>query len=96
MWYLGAMNDGLFIINKPPRSAEGELWQDQPDGPSVVLGPFTTEALAQAVVDAHNATIVTGVGAVILTLNGKPLQNVPDNARIIFNLSTGEVIGYDN
>lgn len=54
-WYLGAMNDGLFIIDTPPRPSTDDQWHDRPDGPSMVLN--VTELprdKAQAIVDAHN------------------------------------------
>ena len=36
-WHLASMNDGLFIINAPPRPSTDDVWHDRPDGPSVVL-----------------------------------------------------------
>lgn len=55
-WYLGAQNDGLFIIDTPPRPSNDDQWHDRPDGPSLVipLGAMSREK-AQAIVDAHNA-----------------------------------------
>lgn len=54
-WHLGAMNDGLFIINAPPRPSTDDTWPDRPDGPTMVLNVTElSEAKAQAIVDAHN------------------------------------------
>lgn len=59
-WYLGAMNDGLFIINKEPRPSTDDAWHGRPDGPDVVLNVTTmTIERAQAIVDAHNAQPTT-------------------------------------
>lgn len=54
-WYLGSMNDGLFIINTPPRPSTDDVWFDRPDGPTLVLNVVAlSEERAQAIVDAHN------------------------------------------
>lgn len=54
-WYLGAMNDGLFIINTPPRPSTDDIWHDRPDGPTLVLNVVAlSQEQAQAIVDAHN------------------------------------------
>jgi outer membrane murein-binding lipoprotein Lpp len=59
-WYIGAMNDGRFIINTPPRPSTDEVWHDRPDGPSLVLNVVALSAEhAQAIVDAHNASLAT-------------------------------------
>lgn len=58
-WYLGSMNDGLFIIDKPP-SPSGT---DVPPGihandPEMVLNVTAlSHEHAQAIVDAHNRDI---------------------------------------
>lgn len=60
MWYLGAMNDALFIINTPPRTSNDYVWHDRPDGPTLVLGPFVGregDALAKSIIDAHNSEL---------------------------------------
>ncbi len=57
-WYLGAMNDGLFIINTPPRPSTDDQWHDRPNGPTLVLNIVAlTHERAQAIVDAHNAAL---------------------------------------
>lgn len=57
-WYLGSMNDGLFIINAPPRPSTDDVWHNRHDGPTVVLNVAAlTEERAQAIVDAHNRAI---------------------------------------
>lgn len=54
-WYLGSMNDGLFIINKPPRPSNDHPSHDRTDGPSLVLNVTDLPHVkAQAIVDAHN------------------------------------------
>jgi hypothetical protein len=58
-WYLGAMNDGLFIIDRPP-SPSGT---DVPPGiyahdPEMALPVWPlSEERARAIVDAHNAAL---------------------------------------
>lgn len=57
-WYLGSMNDGLFIIDMPPRPSTDDIWHDRPDGPGMVLNVTDLpHAKAQAIVDAHNASL---------------------------------------
>jgi hypothetical protein len=61
-WYLGSMNDGLFIIDKPPRPSTDAIvyGNDNPNAPGLVLPvwPLSVER-AQAIVDAHNGTAQT-------------------------------------
>ena len=60
-WYLGSLNDGLFIIDTPPRPSTDDAWRDRPDGPSLVLNVVALKPeQAQAIVDAHNAAIPAG------------------------------------
>jgi hypothetical protein len=57
-WYVGSMNDCVFIINKPPRPSTDEVWHDRPDGPEVIckIGPSAQdEANAALIVSAVNA-----------------------------------------
>jgi hypothetical protein len=57
-WYIGAQNDGKFIIDKPPRPTTDYVWHDRPDGPDLVLNVVAlSDARAQAIVDAHNAAL---------------------------------------
>lgn len=57
-WWLGSMNDGLFIINTPPRPSTDDIHHDRTDGPSVVLNiTDLPSAKARGVVDAHNTAI---------------------------------------
>jgi hypothetical protein len=57
IWYLGSMNDGLFIINQPPRPSNDDVFPDR-DGPTVALPVHgLTIKQAQAVCDAHNAIV---------------------------------------
>lgn len=57
-WHLGAMNDALFIINKPPRPSNDEVWHDRPDGPTLFLRTHPlSEKDARQIIDAHNATV---------------------------------------
>lgn len=56
-WFLGSMNDGLFIINQPPRPSTDDVWAERLDGPDMVLNVTElTLPKAQAVCDAHNTT----------------------------------------
>ena len=34
-WYLGSLNDGLFIIDTPPQPSTDYAWHDRPDGPEI-------------------------------------------------------------
>lgn len=55
-WYLGSLNDGLFIINTPPRPSHDHPCHDRPDGPDqVICVSGIPQAKAQEIVDAHNA-----------------------------------------
>jgi hypothetical protein len=56
-WWLGSQNDGLFIINQPPRPSNDDQFHERTDGPSFVV-PLGTlkEKHAQALVDEHNRT----------------------------------------
>lgn len=57
-WHLGAMNDGLFIIDAPPRPSTDDIVHDREDGPTMILNVTDLpEAKAQAIVNAHNAAI---------------------------------------
>jgi hypothetical protein len=57
-WYLGSMNDGLFIINTPPRPSTDDQFHERTDGPTVVLNVNgLPQARAQEIVDAHNAAL---------------------------------------
>jgi hypothetical protein len=54
-WYIGSMNDGLFIINTPPRPSNDYPWHDRPDGPTMVLAVSGMSLVrVQEIVDAHN------------------------------------------
>ena len=56
-WYLGTMNDGLFIINAPPRPSADYQFHERTDGPSVVLNVSDLgQERAQQIVDAHNSS----------------------------------------
>lgn len=57
-WYLGSQNDGLFIINTPPRPSNDYPWHDRPDGPTLVI-PLSDMPRSEAmkIVDAHNAAL---------------------------------------
>jgi hypothetical protein len=57
-WHLGSMNDGLFIIDTPPRPSTDDVWHERLDGPEMVLAVSgLTNKQAQAICDAHNASI---------------------------------------
>jgi hypothetical protein len=65
-WYLGSMNDGLFIIDKPPRPSTDAIvyGNDNPNAPDLVLPvwPLSVER-AQAIIDAHNSLLLENAGA---------------------------------
>jgi hypothetical protein len=58
-WFLGGMNDGLFIINAPPRpSGTDAPPQMHDEGPTVILNATDlSDKKAQAICDAHNAVV---------------------------------------
>ncbi|KPL55536.1 hypothetical protein ABB55_27615 [Prosthecomicrobium hirschii] len=59
-WRLGAMNDGLFIIDAPPRPSTDDIIHDREDGPTLILNVTDLpEAKARAIVNAHNAALRT-------------------------------------
>jgi hypothetical protein len=63
-WHLGSMNDGLFIIDTPPRPSTDDIHAERTDGPSIVLkvhGMSVTDA--QAICDAHNSALATSEGS---------------------------------
>lgn len=54
-WYVGAQNDGLFIVNAEPRPSNDDQWHDNPNGPTVALNVTElTLAKAQKIVDVMN------------------------------------------
>jgi hypothetical protein len=58
-WYLGAMNDAIFIINRRPSPAGTDVEPHmKEDGATLILRTHPlARAEAQAIVDAHNATV---------------------------------------
>lgn len=57
-WYLGSMNDGLFIIDTPPRPCNDDMFFDREDGPNVVLNVTDLPlSKAMAIVEAHNMEV---------------------------------------
>lgn len=60
-WYLGAQNDALYIIDKPPTPNANDCppW-DNPNGPNVIAGPMVDardDKQLEKVVAAHNAVL---------------------------------------
>jgi hypothetical protein len=54
-WYVGAQNDGLFIINAEPAPSNDYPWHDKPSGPTIALNVTELSlAKAQKVVDVMN------------------------------------------
>lgn len=53
-WYLGAQNDGLFIIDQPPRPSTDDEVHDR--GVNVIAA-VTDRRWAQSIIDAHNAVV---------------------------------------
>lgn len=58
-WHIGAMNDGLFIIDVPPSPAGTDVPpRISSNGPLMVLNVVAlTQERVQAIVDAHNAVV---------------------------------------
>jgi hypothetical protein len=57
-WWLGSMNDGLFVINQQPRPSTDDQFHEREDGPSFVECVATLDAKrAQALVDEHNRIV---------------------------------------
>lgn len=54
-WYVGAMNDGLFVIDAPPRPSTDDV-TDQP-GVSVIVAMGTNREAADLLVAEHNGRI---------------------------------------
>lgn len=65
-WHLGAMNDGLFIINAPPSPAGTDVEPHvKENGPTLILNVTELpDKKAQAVVDAHNAELAAKKGEI--------------------------------
>ena len=58
-WYLGSMNDALFIIDKPPMPAPDDTGPyEMPNGPKPISAAID-ERNGELIVTAHNATIAT-------------------------------------
>lgn len=56
-WYLGAMNDGLFIIDRPPKPVPVDyLTAGDPDL-NVIVAMGNDKIRAKAIVAAHNAIV---------------------------------------
>lgn len=73
MWYLGAKNDGLFIIDRPPQPAPMDFDTGTLHDVNVIVampdGSPKSEAWARVIISAHNATVHTrpaGPGLVAL------------------------------
>lgn len=55
-WYLGAQNDGLFIIDRPPHSSNDNQMHDA-DVNCILPVPNGARDFAEAVIKAHNEAI---------------------------------------
>lgn len=85
-WYLGSMNDGLFIIDRQPRPSTDDVWHERPDGPSMVLNVTDLpNAKAQAVCDAHNV-LVAALAARVAELEEEIKALHGDRAELILAL----------
>lgn len=56
-WYLGAMNDGLFIIDEPPQPAPVDYFCDADHDTEVIVAMGTDRTKAEMIITAHNAAI---------------------------------------
>jgi len=63
-WYVAAMNDCIFIINRKPHPAPIDYVNPNTPAPSVVIsirsGGRDAEEIASQIVNAHNAAIRQG------------------------------------
>jgi len=55
-WYLGAQNDGLYIIDQPPRPSTDDEVHDRAVN---VIAAVTDQRWAQSIIDAHNRSEAT-------------------------------------
>lgn len=53
-WYLGAMNDGLFVIDQPPSPSTDYPVHDAATN-AIAQVPFEAKQLAEKLIAAHNA-----------------------------------------
>lgn len=57
-WYLAAMNDGLFIIDAPPRPSTDDAFNERDVNAIAYVGySAQDEAMAHQIIDAHNASL---------------------------------------
>lgn len=56
-WYLGAMNDGLFVIDRQPSQSTDYHMHDAPTN-SIAQVPFEARLLAEKLIAAHNDSIL--------------------------------------
>jgi len=60
-WYLGAMNDGLFIIDVPPRPSTDDLHHEPADYDRIPRFTLNCNGMrreqAEAIVAAHNTVV---------------------------------------
>lgn len=89
-WYLGSMNDGLFIIDAKPRPSTDDQVHDRRDGPTVVLNATgLSNDKAQAIADAHNDSVSrleTALRAVLLFHSASTWD---DEKRTVWRSMTG-------
>ena len=95
-WYLGALNDGLFIINQPPSPCGTDIPPDWGTPPSLVLNVTDLpQDKAQAIVDAHNAALQQRVPTKWLPIETAPKDNERPLWIAQFNQDTGKLIALD-
>lgn len=56
-WYLGAMNDGLFIIDQPPQPGPVDYVCTFDHDVNVIAAMGTDRAKAEAIIFAHNRIV---------------------------------------
>lgn len=78
-WYLASMNDGLFIINRPPRPSNDGGPGDVPNAPTLVL-PISglAEERASDIVNAHNTALHNTDRAVTAPSGNKIIDGLKD------------------
>lgn len=91
LWYVGAQNDALYIINSKPRPSNDDQWNDSPHGPTMaLLVAGLTQEQAQAICDAHNSTVHTQ------EVSGEAVGEIEKIAEWLDNSATLAQSGFDS
>ncbi|OYW21808.1 MAG: hypothetical protein B7Z52_00375, partial [Burkholderiales bacterium 12-64-5] len=103
-WYLAAMNDGLFIIDKPPRPSTDDQDFEAPGGPEMVLNVAAlTQDRAERIVEQHNKEVEDAGFEAVQSLAElvdqhrtvmNPMGFADKTARPVSNLAAAESVKY--